>query len=432
MSSEQKAVGDVHLICPSCDAEPPATGATACPSCATKLVQVRVGADDLVGQVVDGRFEIRDLLGEGGMGTVYRAWQRSIGREVAIKLIDRRYARDLMAVKRFLREARLASQLSHPHTVSVFDFGQCEDGRLFIAMELIRGRTLQDLLDSQGRFALGRALRVGVQMCDALQAAHKLKIVHRDLKLANVIVLDDAPGRDLIKVLDFGLAKSVAEAETQRTESGVVVGTPRYMSPEAASGAPPAPSADLYALGVILAELVIGKPLWQESNFAALVAQKHRRSPVLDEAPERLRPLLAALIDPDPARRPASADEVRTALLALVDDGSGTAATVQAPATPAVRSPALGSPTIPMRGNTSPRPSAKVAVPAAAIEPTAPVRASRRGPLLLVAALVIVAAVGIAWWKRGGSEASKEGSSVSNPTPPNPTPPTPNPTPPTP
>src|SRR5687768_16359576 len=137
------------------------------------------------------------------MGTVYRAYQRSIDREVALKVIDPKLARDLVAVRRFLREARLASQLSQPKTVRVFDFGQGADGYLYLVMELLRGRTLNTVVNEEGLFGVDRAVRVGVQLCDALEAAHRQGIVHRDLKPSNVMVLFDPPGRDLVKVLDF-------------------------------------------------------------------------------------------------------------------------------------------------------------------------------------------------------------------------------------
>src|SRR3954463_5247288 len=152
-------------------------------------------ADDLIGSVICDRFEIVDKLGQGGMGSVYRAFQRSVKREVAIKVINASFSRDPDAVRRFEREAQLASQLSHPNTVSVFDFGQTEDGRLFIAMELIKGRTLLELLEQERRFSTERAVRIGSQICDALEAAHTLGIIHRDLKLDNVIVLEHPPGR---------------------------------------------------------------------------------------------------------------------------------------------------------------------------------------------------------------------------------------------
>jgi eukaryotic-like serine/threonine-protein kinase len=314
------AAKTVHRICPSCDAEQP-TGPMdepVCAACGARLVELDTEHDDLLGTVLDGRYEIRSRLGEGGMGTVYRAWQRSIGREVAIKLIDKRYGRDVMAVKRFLREARLASQLSQPSTVSVFDFGQAS-GRLFISMELVRGRTLDQVLAADGPMSVARAARIGIQLCDALEAAHNLKIVHRDLKLANVMLLDEPPGRDLIKVLDFGLAKSLGGDESTGTQTGIVVGTPRYMSPEAATGAEALPTTDLYAVGVMLGELTTGKYLWEATGLAQLVAQKLAPSPVIGDVPAPLRSLVNELIDFEPARRPQSATEVRERLQRILE-----------------------------------------------------------------------------------------------------------------
>ncbi len=312
-------LSDVHWLCPSCDAEPPpGLREPVCPTCGARLIEVRTRAKDITGLVIDGRFEIRDLIGEGGMGAVYRAWQRSIGREVAIKLIDERHGRDPMAVRRFLREARLASQLSQPNTVSVIDFGQSSDGRLFIAMELIRGRTLAEVLETDGPFPVSRAAWIGVQLCDALDAAHRLKIVHRDLKPANVVLLDDPPGRDLIKVLDFGLAKSLTESESKATDTGLVVGTPRYMAPEVVMGEPPTPQSDLYAVGVILGELSTGKYLWEATSFPALVGQKMHVSPVIQDVPAGLRFVVARLIDPELSRRPPTASDLRGLLRPLV------------------------------------------------------------------------------------------------------------------
>ncbi|MCE9574902.1 MAG: protein kinase [Deltaproteobacteria bacterium] len=321
-------VSDVHWLCPSCDAEPAhVTDARTCPTCGARLIEVRTKARDLSGTVIDGRFEIRDLLGEGGMGSVYRAWQRSIGREIAIKLIDERHGRDPMAVRRFLREARLASQLSQPNTISVIDFGQAADGRLFIAMELVRGRTLADVQEADGVFSIARAAWIGVQLCDALDAAHRLQIVHRDLKPSNIVVLDDPPGRDLIKVLDFGLAKSLTETETTATDTGLVVGTPRYMAPEVVMGAGPTPQSDLYAVGVILAELTTGKALWDATTFPQLAGQKLVESEVLRLVPSGLRGVVARLVAPEVGRRPASAGELRGLLRSLLAPGDALPAT---------------------------------------------------------------------------------------------------------
>ncbi len=302
----------LHRLCPSCDTDV-LEDRTTCAECGSKLVEVRDEIDNTVGTVIDERFEMRAKIGQGGMGTVYRAWQKSIGREVAIKLMDRSYSRDAMAVRRFLREARLASQLSQPNTVSIFDFGQSGDGRLFIAMELIRGRTLHEVVQIDGAFSIARCVRIGVQICDALEAAHTIGIIHRDLKLENVILLDHPPGRDLVKVLDFGLAKNIRDPGSRATESGIVVGTPRYMSPEAATTGASVPAGDMYSLGVILGELAVGKPMWTGDSIAELITQKMDPRAAVARSPGPLRPLLAKLLDPDPDRRP-NAAQVRAML----------------------------------------------------------------------------------------------------------------------
>jgi serine/threonine-protein kinase len=249
-----------------------------------------------------------------------------------------------MSVRRFLREARLASQLSQPNTVSVFDFGQAADGRLFIAMELCRGRTLHAVLNAEGCFGHERVVRVGTQICDALEAAHALGIVHRDLKLENVMVLDHPPGRDLVKVLDFGLAKNVREPGSRATESGVVVGTPRYMAPEAAMTGKSGPPADLYALGVMLGELASGKAMWEGDSLPHLVAQKMDPAPAIAMVPEPLRGLVAALIDPEPERRP-TAPEARSLLASGLDEPDAGAT---------VRDQPTGRETVQLRGKRAP------------------------------------------------------------------------------
>jgi len=303
--------GAVSVFCPSCDAEA-AADEKVCPKCGAKLVIVRM-KDNLLGTVVDNRFEIQKRIGEGGMGTVYQAWQRSIGREVAIKMIDQRVAGDMTAAKRFLREARLASALSHPNTISMIDFGQCDDGRLFIAMELLRGQTLDKVLEG-GPLPHDRVLRIAIQICDALVAAHKLQIIHRDLKLENVMLLDDVSRGDFVKVLDFGLAKSLTQSDGHSTRAGIVVGTPQYLTPETMTGAPPTVSNDLYALGVMLGELCSGHQLWSTTDFTELCGQKLQRAPDLADVPEPLRSLIRKLIAPKLEQRPADATAVANEL----------------------------------------------------------------------------------------------------------------------
>jgi serine/threonine-protein kinase len=261
--------------------------------------------DALLGSVIDGRYEVPSALGHGGMGRLYRAWQKSVSREVAIKLIDRSLVTDPLAATRFTREAELASKLSHPNTVSVFDFGRTAEGQLYIAMELIKGRTLTALLREHGAFPMERIARIGIQLCDAMEAAHRLGIVHRDLKLDNVMVLDEPPGRDLVKILDFGLAKQVGDM--RGTAVGFVVGTPRYIAPEVSTSGVATPAADMYAVGMMLTELAIGGPSWGGDSLGELLAKKLDPQPALAQVPDALRAVTRALLDVAPERRPDAA-----------------------------------------------------------------------------------------------------------------------------
>ncbi len=301
-------------ICPSCDQYPgpEAVAGSACSKCGTSLIALAAAIDPLIGTVIDKRFEVLEKLGQGGMGTVFRARQQSIGRDVALKVIDRSFDRDVAVVKRFFREAQLASKLAHPNTIGIIEFGQAEDGRPYLAMELVRGRTLDQALREDGAFSLERVVRVGLQICDALIAAHAMAIVHRDLKLDNVMMLFGEG--DHIKVLDFGLARSLLDPESRATATGIVAGTPRFMAPEAAAGAEPTPAQDTYALGVILAELAINAPLWTETSVPALFVAK--ATPDVGRVPGALRTIVGKLLSPALADRP-TAREARTLLAEL-------------------------------------------------------------------------------------------------------------------
>jgi len=329
--------------------------------------------DPLLGRTVaDGRYEVLERLGAGGMGTVYRVRQHPLERMAVLKLIHRAMASDATAVARFEREMRVTAAIEHPHTVRVYDFGQI-DGQPFLAMEYLAGRSLRQELDRAGALAVPRAAAIGVQVAKALGAAHRAGVVHRDLKPDNIMLVDGYGERDFVKVLDFGIARSLDQAAGFRTSAGAIIGTPAYMSPEQASSVPLDARSDLYSLGVMLYEMLSGAPPFVgESITALLFAHASVAPPPLpaDVArPPALEAAIFRLLSKDPAMRPASADETID-LLAPFAAGSTTGArAVPRPADVATMpgaSPArsLSAP--------SPRPSSTMALPAGGTRVLAP------------------------------------------------------------
>jgi serine/threonine-protein kinase len=296
-----------------------------CPKDGARLTKLKARPDALLGRVFDGRFEVRTALGQGGMGTVYRGWQLTVDREIAIKVIHPKLASDRVAVKRFLREARLSSRLNQPNIVNVYDFGQTEDGILYIAMELLRGHTLGRELESMRAMPLKRVLAIGQQLCDALDSAHSQGIVHRDLKPNNIVILDDPPGRDLIKVLDFGLAKSlVTDTSSLVTNTNAILGTPLYMPPEQIEGKPSDQRADLYSLGCILYQMLSGRPPFTSESVNLVLAAhlSEEPAPLPAKVPPALQQVVQRLMEKDPARRMRSAREAREVMTTISESGS--------------------------------------------------------------------------------------------------------------
>jgi tRNA A-37 threonylcarbamoyl transferase component Bud32 len=213
-----------------------------------------------VPQFIAGRFRIECEIGRGGMGTVYRATHLGLQRSVAVKIIKSEYADDTDVADRFMREARTMAKLRHPRAAMIFDAGNLPDGRHFIIMEFIEGTTLSEALAREGRFSPERAINIAVQVCDVLEEAHQLGIIHRDLKPSNIMLNERG-----VCVVDFGVAKVLASsadatASQASTGSGQIVGTPRYMSPEQCLGQRVGARSDLYSLGVVLYEMLTGRP----------------------------------------------------------------------------------------------------------------------------------------------------------------------------
>jgi serine/threonine protein kinase len=287
-----------------------------CPNDGARLVRLKPRVDPFVGRDLDGRYTIVQKLGQGGMGAVYRAQQHSVGREVAVKVVNADLVAEPEVIKRFLREAKLASMLSHPNAVAVLDFGQTDDGVFYLVMELVSGRTLDAVLDDEKVLRPERVVRIGSQILSALEGAHALSIIHRDLKPSNVMLL--AHGRDLVKVLDFGLAKSVSPDATSATMTGTgaIIGTPAFMPPELATGAPCDARADLYSLGCILYVMGTGRLPFQSTSAHEMIAMHGSRDPAppMTGVPTRLAQVVAKLLEKDPARRFQTASEALDAL----------------------------------------------------------------------------------------------------------------------
>jgi serine/threonine-protein kinase len=225
--------------------------------------------DPLLGQTIANRFKILSVLARGGMGKVYRAEQSPLGRVCAVKVLNPSYQgdNDPEFSKRFFLEASIASRLKHPNTVTVYDYGQTEDGVYFMAMELLEGRTLHRLLREEAPLDPLRALRILLQVGRSLREAHQHGVIHRDLKPANIFLVASDEESDFVKVLDFGLVKNLDEnAGESLTQTGLFMGSPKYMAPEQIRGEKVSAATDVYALGVILFEMLTGKVPFDRPN----------------------------------------------------------------------------------------------------------------------------------------------------------------------
>ncbi len=270
------------------------------------------GADDAfaIGRVLGTRYEILDVIGRGGMGVVYRAHDRELGEEVAIKTIRRELLSfDPVLAEQLKSEIRLARRISHRNVVRTHDLGDA-DGIAFVTMEYVRGITVRELLETRGKLGAASALALARQFAEALAVAHAAGVIHRDVKPENALI----DGEGVLKVMDFGIAR-FTEATSSRTQTGMAVGTPTYMAPEQLAGEPIDPRADLYALGVVLYECLTGRPPFQAPSLVSLIAKVLTTTPPLPgegnpDVPPALSALVMRLLSKAPEGRPAHATEL--------------------------------------------------------------------------------------------------------------------------
>jgi len=278
-------------------------------------------ADPRIGSLIAGRYHIEKPLGEGGMAVVYRARNALVDRPVAIKIMNPQLSRDPSLRERFRREAKNAASLAHPNIIEILDYGETEDGTPYLVMELLEGSTLQQMI-AQGPIAIPRACALGVQIARGLARAHDFHVVHRDLKPENIFVSRAPRGEGSIaKILDFGIARCLHDSRL--TKAGQIFGTPQYMAPEQFTSNDAGPSADLYAFGVILFEMVTGRPPFVAEDITGFLLQ-HLESPpprpseLVPGIPRRLEELILRLLAKKPEERPVDAHQVEKELLALL------------------------------------------------------------------------------------------------------------------
>ena len=369
-----------------------------CPVCATKYgddvkfcpsdgqtLRSATPVADLVGQVVADRYHVMQKLGEGGMGQVYLAEHVKMGRRSAIKVMNPSMVHDPDAIARFNREASNASRISHPNVCAIYDFGETSDGLIFLAMEFIDGEPLTDLLERQGALPLARATHIFLQTANALQAAHDLGIVHRDLKPDNIMLTKGRGSADTVKVVDFGIAKAVGgDASGQKvTKTGLVMGTPEFMSPEQLSGDTVDGRSDLYSLALVFFRMLSGKLPFEATTVQEAMIKRLTEEPAkLTEARPDLSfpPGLQPAFDTALARTPAERYQTVAKFAGDIAAVTGRPVTRSVPATEA-KTELIDTPTI---------------------RTAAPPARSRRPVLVVAATLVVILASGGAWMVLSG------------------------------
>jgi eukaryotic-like serine/threonine-protein kinase len=276
--------------------------------------------DTRIGTTLAGRYLVGPVLGEGGMATVYEATQKLTGKSVAVKVMHPMLATDPVVRERFRREAKNAQKLTHPNIIEIFDQGETEDGTAFIAMERLYGTPLSATIGGRS-MTLRRALHIMVQLARGIARAHDLDVVHRDIKPDNIFLCQREDGTELVKILDFGIAKS--RHDSRLTGQGELFGTPQYMAPERIKSSEVGPAADLYALGVVFYELLTGELPFDAADIATFFVKHLRDQPPLPsaknpEVPPELDELVLEMLAKEPEQRPVDGHRIQTTVLGIL------------------------------------------------------------------------------------------------------------------
>ena len=388
-------------ICPTCSTEYPANERF-CPRDGTAL-RSQAGAADLVGSIIAERYHVLKKLGEGGMGQVYLAEHVKMGRQSAVKVMNPAMVHDADAIGRFNREAANASRINHPNVAGIYDFGETPEGLVYLAMEFIEGETVTDIVKANGALPPQRAAEITRQAAEGLHVAHGMGIVHRDLKPDNIMVSKDRDGLDCVKVVDFGIAKAQGSESQKVTRTGMVIGTPEYMSPEQLAGDKLDPRTDLYSLALVAFNMLTGQLPFPgdtaQTSMIMRLTEKPKRlmdmRPDLQWPPE-VQAVMDKALEREASKRYASAREFGRALTEAVNRmpvrPSGAAGTL-----------VMEAPAMPPRE------------PTERIAPRAAPARSRTPMLVGGAVLAAVLVAGVLFIPRGGEKAGPAPSSMATP-----------------
>jgi serine/threonine-protein kinase len=411
-------------VCPTCGTEYPLSERF-CPRDGTALRSANAQAD-LLGSIVAERYHILKKLGEGGMGTVYLAEHVKMGRKAALKVMNPGMNSDPDAIARFNREAANASRLNHPNVCGIYDFGETPEGLIYLAMEFIEGESLTSLIEKNGALPAPRAASIIHQAADALAVAHDYGIVHRDLKPDNIMIAKGRDNSDQVKVVDFGIAKASSSDAQKVTKTGLVVGTPEYMSPEQLAGDKLDGRSDIYSLGLVAFNCLTGKlPFPSNSAQEAMIMRLTDQPKTLAEMrpdiewPVELQAVMDKALARDADERYSKASEFGRDIAKAVENmpqsvaaGAGTQV--------------MGAPVVAGAGKTAPVaaavPKTRIAREAeaapGAVSAPAAAPAKSKMPMLVGVAVVVIAAIGgtVVMLKKGGAGGAAQSPTAAAPT----------------